>query len=113
MEKICCALAWTVRRLIQYMLCHTRWLITKLDPIRYIFKKPSLLGRIARWQVLLSEYGIQYVSQKAIKKSPIAEFLVDQATEDYELVKFNFLDDDLMAISHDEEKLLKKECWKL
>ena len=53
-EKICYALAWIVKRLRQYMLCHTTWLITKLDPIKYIFEKPSLLGRIARWQVLLS-----------------------------------------------------------
>ena len=31
-EKICCALAWTVKRLQQYMLCHTTWLITRLIP---------------------------------------------------------------------------------
>ena len=27
-DKICCALAWTVKRLRQYMLCHITWLIT-------------------------------------------------------------------------------------
>ena len=57
-EKICCAYAWTVKRLRQYMLCHTTWLITKIDPIKYIFKKPSLSGRVARWQVQLFEYDI-------------------------------------------------------
>ena len=61
-EKMCCALAWTAQRFRQYLLYHTTWLISKLDPIKYIFEKPSLLGKIARWQVLLSEYDIQYVS---------------------------------------------------
>ena len=54
-EKMCCALAWTTQRLMQYLLYHTTWLISKLDPIKYIFEKPSLSGRITRWQVLLSE----------------------------------------------------------
>ena len=42
LEKICCALAWAAQRLKQYMLYHTTWLIAKLDPIKFIFKKPSL-----------------------------------------------------------------------
>ena len=83
---MCYALAWTAQRLRQYMLCHTIWLIAKLDPIKYIFEKPSLFERIARWQVLLSEYDIQYVSQKVIKGSAIAEFLTDQTIEEYELM---------------------------
>ena len=48
MEKMCCALAWTAQRLKQYLLYHNIWLISKLDPIKYIFEKPSLLGRITR-----------------------------------------------------------------
>ena len=49
LEKMCCALAWTAQRLRQYMLYHTTWLIAKLDPIKFIFEKPSLFERIARW----------------------------------------------------------------
>ena len=48
LEKMCCALAWAAQRLNQYMLYHTTWLIAKLDPIKFIFEKPSLPGRIAR-----------------------------------------------------------------
>ena len=47
-EKMCCALAWTCQRLRQYLLYHTTWLISKLDPIKYIFEKPSLSKRITR-----------------------------------------------------------------
>ena len=48
LEKMCCALAWIAQRLRQYMLYHTTWLIARLDPIKYIFEKPSLSERIAR-----------------------------------------------------------------
>ena len=93
-EKMCCALARTAQRLRQYLLYHTTWLISKLDPIKYIFDKPSLSGRIARWQVLLSEYDIQYVSQKAINGSAILEFLADRTEDEYEPMKFEFPNED-------------------
>jgi len=50
------------------MLSYTTWLVSKMDPVKYIFEKPTLTGRRARWQVLLSEFNIVYVTQKAIKK---------------------------------------------
>ena len=67
LEKMCCALAWAAQRLRQYMMYHTTWLIARLDPIKYIFEKPLLFGRIARWQVLLSEFDILYVSSKEVQ----------------------------------------------
>ena len=35
----------------------------------------------------MSEYDIQYVSQKAIKGSVVVEFLVDPIEEEYEPIK--------------------------
>ena len=67
LEKTCCALVWAARRLRQYMLTHTTLLISKMDPIKYIFEKPTLSGRIARWQMILTEYDIQYTTQKSYK----------------------------------------------
>ena len=95
------------------MLYHTTWLISKLDPIKYIFEKPSLSRRIARWQVLLSEYDIQYVSQKAIKGSAIVEFLADRTEDEYELMKFEFPNEKLMTIFQVEDESTKKDTWKL
>ena len=46
LEKTCYALAWAARRLRQYMLTHTTLLISKMDPIKYIFEKPALYGRV-------------------------------------------------------------------
>jgi len=46
-----------------------------MDPIKYIFEKPTLTGRISHWQVLLLEYDIEYLTQKAVKGSALADYL--------------------------------------
>ena len=91
------------------MLYHTTWLIAKLDPIKYIFEKPSLSGRITRWQVLLSEFDILYVSRKAVKGSAIADFFAKKANEKYEPMYFDFPDEYLMAVLQIEEEEFPKK----
>lgn len=70
-----------------------------MDPIKYIFEKPALSGRIARWQMILTEYDIQYTTQKAIKGSVVADHLAHQAVDDYQLMSFEFPDEDIMIIT--------------
>ena len=103
LEKTCCALAWAARRLRQYMLSHTTWLVSKMDPIKYLFEKPALSGKIARWQVLLSEYDIAYVSQKAIKGSVLADYLAQQPLHDYQSVQDDFPDESIMTSFKEED----------
>ncbi|KAK2423436.1 hypothetical protein QL285_033889 [Trifolium repens] len=102
LEKTCCALAWAARRLRQYMLTHTTMLISKMDPIKYIFEKPALTGKIARWQMLLSEYDIQYVTQRAIKGSVLSEHLAHQPLEEYQPIQFDLPDEDIMVLNYKE-----------
>ena len=40
-------------------------------------EQPFLTGRIAKWQVLLMQYDLEYVSQKSIKGQAIADQLAD------------------------------------
>jgi len=47
LERTCCALVWEAHRLRQYMQNYTTWLVSKMDPVKYIFEKPTLTGRIA------------------------------------------------------------------
>ena len=42
-------------------------LISYMDPIKYIFKKPALTGKNSRWQMLLFEFDVVFVTKKAIK----------------------------------------------
>ncbi|XP_058772888.1 uncharacterized protein LOC131646985, partial [Vicia villosa] len=98
LEKTCCALAWASKRLRQYMINNTTWLISKMDPIKYVFEKPALTGRIARWQMLLSEYDIEYRAQKAVKGSVLADHLAHQPINEYQSLKFDFPDEDVMYL---------------
>jgi hypothetical protein len=100
-EKTCCALAWASRKLRQYMLYYTTWLVSRMDPIKYIFEKPALTGKIARWQVLLSEFDILFVAWKAIKGQAIADYLADYPSEQLELMDSEFSDEDVMTVDED------------
>ncbi|KAK8549098.1 hypothetical protein V6N12_061996 [Hibiscus sabdariffa] len=111
-EKLCCALVWATKRLRQYMLYHTTMLIAKLDPLKYMMEAPALSGRLARWQMLLSEFDILYVSRKAIKGSVIADFLASRAADDYEPLNYDFPDEDLMNVFSSEESSTKRS-WVL
>ncbi|XP_040966947.1 uncharacterized protein [Gossypium hirsutum] len=64
----------------------------------------ALNGRMARWQILLLEFDIVYVSQKAIKGSATAEFLASKALEDYESLSFDFPNEELMYVATIEER---------
>ncbi|XP_050877957.1 uncharacterized protein LOC127081785, partial [Lathyrus oleraceus] len=98
LEKTCCALVWAAKRLRQYMINHTTWLISRMDPIKYIFEKPALTGRIARWQMLLSEYDIEYRAQKAIKGSILADHLAYQPIEDHQSIQYDFPDEEILYL---------------
>src|SRR4051812_43755149 len=87
LEKTCCALAWASKRLRQYMINNTTWLISKMDPIKYVFEKHALTRRIARWQMLLSEYDIEYRAQKAVKGSILADHLAHQPINECQSLK--------------------------
>ncbi|XP_052478418.1 uncharacterized protein LOC128033959 [Gossypium raimondii] len=68
---------------------------------------------MARWQILLFEFDIVYVSQKAIKGSAIADFLASRALEDYESLNFDFPNGDLMYVANTEEIPRIDHIWKL
>ena len=78
---------------------HTTLLISKMDPIKYIFEKPVLSEIIARWQMILTEYDIQYTTEKAIKGSVQADHLAHQAVEDYQSMNFEFPDENIMLVT--------------
>ena len=81
------------------MLTHTTLLISKMDLIKYIFEKPALSGRIERWQIILTEYDIQYTTQKVNKGSVLDDHLAHQAVDDYQSMNFEFPDENIMLVT--------------
>ncbi|RVW75440.1 hypothetical protein CK203_060529 [Vitis vinifera] len=74
-KRLYLSLGWATRRLRHYMTEYLVHLISRLDLLRYLFDRPALIGRLMRWLVLLTEFDIQYVSQKSIKGSIVADHL--------------------------------------
>ncbi|KAK8567175.1 hypothetical protein V6N13_005087 [Hibiscus sabdariffa] len=74
---------------------------------------PALTGRTTHWQMLLSEFDIVYVSQKAVKGSAIADFLAIRTLVGDETLKFDFPDEDLMCIMEGKEESLGPSSWRL
>ncbi|XP_058788530.1 uncharacterized protein LOC131662691 [Vicia villosa] len=69
-----------------------------MDPSKYLFEKPALTGRISHWQMILSEYDIQYCAQKAIKGSILADHLASQPIDDDQSLQDYFLDEEIMYL---------------
>ena len=74
-------------------------LISRLDPLRYLFDRPTLTGRLMRWLVLLIEFDIQYVSQKSIKESIVADHLASLLISEGRPVDDDFPDEELIAMT--------------
>ena len=36
------------------MLAHTKWHVAKIDPLKYLLSKASLIGKLAKWVMMLS-----------------------------------------------------------
>ncbi|RVW77843.1 Retrovirus-related Pol polyprotein from transposon 17.6 [Vitis vinifera] len=71
----------------------------RLDPLRYLFDRPALTGRLMRWLVLLTEFDIQYVSQKSIKGSIVADHLASLPTYEDRPVDDDFPDEEFVAMT--------------
>ncbi|XP_070004115.1 uncharacterized protein [Nicotiana sylvestris] len=74
----------------------------RMDPLKYIFQKPIPTGKLAKWQILLSEFNIVYVTQKAIKGQSLADYLTDNPVDgEYEPLKIYILDEEISFIGED------------
>ena len=96
-------MVWATKKLRHYLLAHSVILVSRLDPIKYLFEKPVLTGRLARWLLLLSKFDLKYMTRKSVKGRAVAKFLADQPVEGEEADEYLFLDE---AILH-----VKEEFW--
>ena len=72
-----------------------------MDPLKYLFEKPALTGKLACWLLLLAEFDIKYVTRKSVKGRAVAEFLADHPVEGPDDVGFEFPDESVMTTTND------------
>ncbi|TYJ98305.1 uncharacterized protein E5676_scaffold232G00210 [Cucumis melo var. makuwa] len=79
------------KRALYYLsrtLAFTIHLVAKADPIKYVLSRLIISGCLAKLVVLLQQYDIVYISQKAIKGQAFTDFLADHLIpSDWKLCK--------------------------
>ncbi|KAL6312053.1 hypothetical protein AAG906_027256 [Vitis piasezkii] len=90
------AIYYLSKRMLDY---ETRYysmhLISRLDPLRYFFDRPALIGQLMRWLVLLTEFDIHYVTQKSIRRSIIVDHLASLPVFDGKAIDDDFPDENI------------------
>lgn len=90
---------------------HTIHFLAQMDHVHYLFEKATLSGRLARWQALLCEFDLIYNALKAIKGQAITDHLAGLPLADYEPVRTDFLDEEIMAL--EDVKEVPERYWRL
>ena len=93
------ALVWATHRLRYYMTKYSMYLISYLDPLRYLFDRPALVGRLMRLLVLLIDFDIHYVTQKSIRGSIVADHLASLPVSDGRAIDDDFPNEDVVAVT--------------
>ena len=92
-EKACLTVVFASQKLRYYMLNHQTKLISKIDPLKYLLSKSTLIGRMTKWVMLLSEFDIEYINQKAIKGQVLANHLAEAPLLKNQPLNIEFLDE--------------------
>ncbi|XP_015068815.1 uncharacterized protein LOC107013416 [Solanum pennellii] len=80
--------------------------------LKYIFPKGDGTKKLAKWQMLLSEFDIAYLTQKAIKAQTLADHLAENPVdEEYEPLKTYFHDEEVSFVGEDLSKIY--HGWRL
>ncbi|KAM3302927.1 hypothetical protein P3S67_013957 [Capsicum chacoense] len=70
-----------------------------MDPLKYIFQNPMPTGRLAKWQLLLIEFDIIYVTQTTMKAQALADHIAENPIdEEYEPLKTYFLHEKVSCV---------------
>ena len=86
-----CALTWEAQKLKHYLSSYTTYLISFMDPLKYIFQKPMPTGRLAKWHIFLTEFDIIYITRTATKAQALTDHLAENPIdEEYEPLKTYF-----------------------
>ncbi|XP_070049106.1 uncharacterized protein [Nicotiana tomentosiformis] len=70
-----------------------------MDPLKHIFQKPMPTGRLAKWQILLTEFDFVYVTRTAMKAQALDDHLAENPVDDeYKPLTTYFPDEEVNSI---------------
>ena len=98
-EHLYLALVWATRRLGHSVTEYSILLVSQLDSLRYLFDRPILISRLMRWLVLLTEFDIQYVTQKSVKGSIVVDHLASLPISDDRPIDVDFPDEKFVSMT--------------
>ena len=93
-------MVFSSQKLRYYILAHTMWLIAKIDPLKYLLSKATLIGHLEKWVMILSEFDIEYVEHKAIKGQAIVDQLTEAPITDHQPLHIDFPDGSILLLTH-------------
>ena len=81
------------------MIEYSTLLVSRLDPLRYLFDRPVLTGKLMKWLVLLTAFDIQYVMQKSVKWRIVADHLASLPVSDDRPVDNDFPNEQFLSMT--------------
>src|SRR2546421_6461008 len=76
-KKTCLAVVWAIKKLQHYFKSYKVTIVSKMDPMQYLYRTPTLAGELSRWLILMSEFDIEFATKKTVKGRAVAEFLAE------------------------------------
>jgi len=75
-EKECLALVLAVQKTRHYLVSQIIHVISRVNPMRILMIKPGSLNfKLANWAILLFQYDMTFVPQRAVKGQALVDFL--------------------------------------
>ncbi|XP_075095043.1 uncharacterized protein LOC142173361 [Nicotiana tabacum] len=70
-----------------------------MDPLKYIFQKTMPTGRLVKWQILLTEFDIVYVTRTVMKVQALADHLAENSVDnEYQPLSTYFQDEEVNSV---------------
>lgn len=82
------------------MLTYKTNLIARIDPLKYLLNKATLIAKLAKWVMILNEFDIKYFDRKSIKGQAIADQLANAPMIDDTLIVSEFLEEYIFMVTN-------------
>lgn len=83
---------WVYQKLRHYMAVFQVWLITYMNPLKYLIEHPMLTKKLLRCKAVIAKFDIKYTTQSSTKQIAVEKYLVSYPIPCNEQFECQFLD---------------------